>query len=512
MPAREVPMNCPKCYQPVPANTRFCGSCGQKIEPASGASSAGATPSATVAAPPAYASASGPSLAPGTAIAAGGLIERVKNIVLSPKSEWPIIAPEPTSIGQLYVGYVIPLAALAAVMSFVHMSLIGVRVPFAGAVRMPIDTGLTSAVAAFGFGLLGIFLVALIVNGLAPTFSGARDLRQALKVAAYSLTPAWLSSVLALSPILPSLLQFLAALYGIYVLYLGLPIVMRSPREKAFGYTAMVVICTILLGIVFGIVAGAAGRFGLMPGTFGASALAPEPTQEQSAVIAGNIIGNALGTDAKGKADLGAALANLAKAGEPAAPPARVTPGDPSPASDSAQSPAVAASGVLAAVGGALGGDHRVAVVDFKTLAALLPASLPGMKRTDAKGQNQGAIGVTTSSADAGYQADNGGSVHIEISDLSGVSGLMGLAGALVQNTTSESDSGYERDKVIGGRPVHEKYDARTATGDLSVMLVKRFQVDITGDRVDMGTLEQALGQIDLAHLEAMKDQGAQPR
>jgi hypothetical protein len=88
----------------------------------------------------------------------------------------------------------------------------------------------------------------------------------------------------------------------------------------------------------------------------------------------------------------------------------------------------------------------------------------------------------------------------------------MGLAGALVQNTTSESDSGYERDKVIGGRPVHEKYDARTATGDLSVMLVKRFQVDITGDRVDMGTLEQALGQIDLAHLEAMKDQGAQPR
>jgi hypothetical protein len=88
----------------------------------------------------------------------------------------------------------------------------------------------------------------------------------------------------------------------------------------------------------------------------------------------------------------------------------------------------------------------------------------------------------------------------------------MGLAGALVQNTTSESDSGYERDKVIGGRSVHEKYDAKASKGDLSVMLVKRFQVDITGDRVAMGSLEQALGQIDLAQLEAMKDQGAKPR
>jgi hypothetical protein len=452
-----------------------------------------------------------------TSPSTSGLIERIKNIVLSPRSEWPIIAPEPTSIGQLYIGYVMPLAALAAVMSFVHLALIGVSVPFADAVRMPIESGLVSAVAAFGFGLVGIFLVGLIVNGLAPTFSGQRDLRQALKVAAYALTPAWLSSVLALSPILPTLLQFLAGLYGIYVLYLGLPIVMRSPREKAFGYTAMVVICTILLGIVMGILFAAAGRFGLMPGTLGANALAPTATQDQSAAIAGNMIGNVLGTDAKGKANLGAALANLAKAGESeqqSATAANTNAAVASPAnnSDNAQNPTAAVGGVLAAVGGALGGDHRVAVVDFNTLTAMLPASLPGMKRTDAKGQNQGAVGVTTSSADADYQGDNGASVHIEISDLSGVSGLMGLAGALVQNTTSESDSGYERDKVIGGRSVHEKYDAKASKGDLSVMLVKRFQVDITGDRVDMGSLEQALGQIDLAHLEAMKDQGAQPR
>jgi hypothetical protein len=455
------------------------------------------------------------------------LIERVKNIVLSPKSEWPIIAPEPTTVAQLYIGYVMPLSALAAVMSFVHMSLIGVRLPFAGAIRMPMETGLVSAVAAFGFGLVGLFLLGLIVNALAPTFSGVRDLRQALKVAAYSLTPAWLSAVLALSPVLPTLLQFLAGLYGIYVLYLGLPVVMRSPREKAFGYTAMVVICTILLGIVLGIVSAAAGRFGLMPGTLATNSLSPAAAQDQGAAVVGNIIGNALGTDDKGKAGLSAALSNLAKAGQQseqqsagngAATAIRAssdTQGNASAnssASDSAQNPMAAASGLLTALGGALGGNQHVDVVDFRTLTAMLPGSLPGMKRIDAKGQNQGAVGVKTSSADADYQGDNGAGAHIEISDVSGLSGLMGMAGALVQNTTSESDSGYERDKVISGRSVHEKYDAKARKGDLNILLAKRFQVEITGDGIDMGSLEQALGQIDLAHLESMKDQGAQPK
>ncbi len=522
-------MNCPNCKQPIQANSRFCGSCGQMID-----NGAAAQPSPDIrsAAMPAAAmagagSAPGSAAGPAASSSVPGLIERVKNIVLSPKSEWPVIAPEPTSIAQLYTGYVMPLSALAAVMAFVHMSLIGVRVPFAGAIRTPIASGLVYAILAFGFGLIGLFLVGLIINAFAPTFSGERNQRQALKVAAYSLTPAWLSSVLALSPILPTLLQFIAGLYGIYVLYLGLPVVMRSAREKALGYTAAVVICTILLGILFGLVNIAAGRLGLMPGSIGANATGPAAAQDQGAAIVGNVVGNALGTDEKGKAGLTAALSNLVKAGQQSeqqpsgagaasadrtSPDAQGNASTNSASGDSTQNPASAAAGFLTALGGAMGGSHRVDVVDFKTLTAMLPGSLPGMKRTAAQGENQGAIGVKTASAKADYQGDNGASVHIEISDLSGVSGLLNLAGALVQNTTSESDSGYERDKVISGRSVHEKYDAKARKGDLSIMLAKRFQVEITGDGVDMSSLEQALGQIDLASLESMKDQGAQPK
>jgi hypothetical protein len=119
---------------------------------------------------------------------------------------------------------------------------------------------------------------------------------------------------------------------------------------------------------------------------------------------------------------------------------------------------------------------------------------------------------VKTSSAKADYADNNGAGVHIEIADISGVSGLMDLAGGLVQNTTSESDNGFEKEVLIGARKVHEKYDARNKQGELSLVLVKRFSVDISGTGVDMGSLEQSLGQIDLARLESMKEVGAQSK
>ncbi len=514
-------MNCPKCNKPVPANARFCGSCGQQIEAPSAAPQEPQSPAPQT---PAMAATAGGAAATtskawaAASAAAPGLLARIKNIVLSPKSEWPVIAAEPTAASQLYVGYVMPLALLAALIGFLRMSVLGVNSAFGTSFRMPISSGLTYTVMMFVSALFGVFIVALIINALAPTFSGRKDQRQALKVAAYSLTPAMLSSVLALSPILATLLQLLAGLYGIYVLYLGLPVLMQSPKEKAFGYTASVVICTILVGIVFAVLSTVAHIGGARSGFLGANgadrAAEQVAARDQGAATVGNILGNALGTDAQGKAGLTAALSNLAKAGEQsrAAPaPNAAAPAAPDPAQNP-QNAASAVGGLLTALGGSLGGPHRVDTVDFKTLEGVLPTSLSGMKRTQAQGETQGALGVKASSAKADYAGNNGAAVHVEIADMSGVSGLMDLAGSLVQNTTSESDSGFEKDVIIGGRTVHEKYDARNKHGELSVLLVKRFSVDVSGDDVDMGSLEQSLSQIDLARLESMKDAGAQSK
>lgn len=508
-------MNCPHCHKPVAATAIFCGNCGQRID--------GAPPVPTPSLQPALAAApaaAGIGAAPETraSSAAPALLARIKNIILTPRSEWQVIEPERTSIAQLYAGYLVPLAALAAVLGFIHVSVIGISLPFgAGVLRSPITVGLTSALMTLVMGLISMFVVGMIINGLAPTFGGTRDQRQALKVAAYSFTPGWLSALLALSPVLPTLLQLVAACYGIYVLYLGLPVLMRSARERAVGYTVSVVLCCILFGVLLAVLAGLFGHFGARAGLSG---LVPAETeqqqQERGAQAAGNIIGGMLGTDEKGKAGLGAALSNLAKAGaaqkpQPAAAgstPA-AAPADPgSPAA--AQNPLGAAGGLLTALGASLGGPNRVEPVDFKTLSTLLPPSIAGLQRTGVKGEGKQAIGVKTTSAVADY-AGSGATAHVEIADLSGVSGLMGLANGLVQNDTSQSDTGYEKDVVLGGRTAHEKYDAQARKGEISMIVAKRFTVEVSGEGVPMSALEQAYGDINVSGLEGMKDQGAQP-
>lgn len=527
-------MLCPKCNQPVVEGARFCGSCGAAVELGGGSPQGTSAGSASAAA--AAMSAGASSSWTGATSQLPALFERIKNILLTPKTEWPVIELEPTSVAKLYTGYVIPLTALAALMSFLHMSVTGISLPFGGVFRTPILTGLVYAVVRFGFGLLGLYLVGLIINALAPTFSGERNQRQALKTAAYAFTPAWLGSVLGLLPALATLLQLIAGIYGIYLLYLGLPQLMRSQRDKAAGYTATVVICTILLGIVLGALGAVSGGFGGYGRFSGMNdiGMSREARQEQAAAAVGTMLGAALGTDEKGKQGLSAAINNLAQAGQKieaqqnaaanlgtqsaapsnaatntasdtATPSGTVTP-------DNAQTAVAATAGLMTALGGALGGSRRVDPVDFHALKAMLPDSLPGMQRTGAEGSSQQAMGVKASSATANYQGPAGARAVIKISDISGVSGLLDVAGAMVQNTNSESDTGYEKDTTLGGRPAHEKYDARSKHGEVGVIIAKRFAVDVTGDGVEMSTLEQYAGTIDYPRLEAMKDQGAQSR
>ena len=181
-----------------------------------------------------------------------GLTARIKNIVFTPRLEWRVIQAEPTSISRLYSGYVMPMAAFAAVMSFIRMSVVGVDVPTGGTIRVPFASGVFTSLLTFVMSLIGLYLVGLVINGLASVFGGRPDQRQALKTAAYALTPAWLGTALSFLP-MGSLLQFIAGLYGVYVLYIGLPIMMQAKEDGAGGYASSVVACALGVGILFGL-------------------------------------------------------------------------------------------------------------------------------------------------------------------------------------------------------------------------------------------------------------------
>jgi len=152
------------------------------------------------------------------------IITRAKAVLLAPRTEWPLAAAEPNTIGGLYSGYIVVLAAIPAIMRFLSSTLIGVSVPFLGSYRVPMAAGLTTAVVTYVLSLVWIYVVALIVDALAPSFSGEKNRVQALKAVAYSSTAYWVSSIIGIIPGLGLLAALAGGIYSIYLLNMDCPI------------------------------------------------------------------------------------------------------------------------------------------------------------------------------------------------------------------------------------------------------------------------------------------------
>lgn len=183
------------------------------------------------------------------------LVERVKEIILKPNNEtWVKIKGEETTIKDLYTSYACILALIPAIANFIGMSLIGGS--FMGvSFRVPIVTGLVQAILQYVLTLVGIYVVAFIIDALAPSFDSKKNMVAAMKVAVYAFTPAWIAGILGIIPML-SILAILASLYSLYLFYIGLPILMETPKEKVLGYFAVIIVVTIIVWVLIGVFAG----------------------------------------------------------------------------------------------------------------------------------------------------------------------------------------------------------------------------------------------------------------
>ena len=183
------------------------------------------------------------------------LKDRVVNIITAPKTEWPVIAAEITDVASLYKGYVIPLAAIPAIASFIGVSLIGVNLGFVR-YHVPIGSALTSAILTYVLTLVGLYVSALVVDYLAPKFQSEKGLIQALKLVVFASTPAWLAGILSIIPGL-AIIGALVSLYCIYLLYLGMTPLLKTPEAQVLPYMVVSAIVIIVVMIVISIIVGA---------------------------------------------------------------------------------------------------------------------------------------------------------------------------------------------------------------------------------------------------------------
>lgn len=189
------------------------------------------------------------------------LVDRVKNILLQPKTEWAAIEPEQTDPKTLYTSYIVILALIPAVAGLIGSFLGG---------GMGMGFTLGAAITQYVLSLVMVFVIAFIADALAPNFGGTKNLNQALKLTAYAMTAAWVAGVFVIVPFLGWLLALLGSLYSLYLFYLGVPVLMKVPEQKTVGYTVVVLVIAIVIGVVIGMISsgitgmGAAGPMGGM--------------------------------------------------------------------------------------------------------------------------------------------------------------------------------------------------------------------------------------------------------
>lgn len=409
------------------------------------------------------------------------LIARVKAILLTPKTEWPVIAGEQTTVADLYKGYILWLAAIPPVFGFLKTSLIGVSLPFAGTVRIGIGLGLSNLIVSYALSLAMFFVVALIIDALAPNFGGTRDRVQAMKTIAYSYTASCIAGFGAILPFLSVLIAIAGGIYGIYLLYLGLPHTMKAPPERAGGYTAVIIIVAIVLNLVIWAVVGAVSGGGMwMRGGSPYSVSQDDVKFDKDSPV------GKLEQWSKQVEDASKKMEQAQKSGDQQAQ----------------------ADAMKTMMGAALGGGSQVEAVTPDRLKPFLPESLGGMNRATFSTERNAAMGMQMTEARATYTGDDGRSWDLQITDTGTAKGLLALAGWAGVEGENQTASGYDKTYHEDGRLIHEQWDRSSSHGEYAVVLGERFTVKIEGKAESIDDLKAALADLDLAALEAMKGEG----
>lgn len=412
----------------------------------------------------------------------GKIIDRARNILTSPKTEWPIAAAEPATTGGLYAGYIAIIAALPAIAGFIKSSLIGTS--FLGVtVRVPFGGGLVRMLLTYLLSLAIVYVMALIINALAPSFGGQKNLLQALKTVAYAWTASWVAGIGILLPWIGLLILLAGGIYGIYLLYLGLPHTMKCPADRAGGYTAVSVIIAIVLSWVVHLVLGV-----IFFSALGGAAMTGANFSHTSDNVS---------------VDSNSALGRLAAIGQRAEQAGKELDAAQKSGDSKAQSAAVGK--MIGAISDSNGPVEALAPDQIKTF---IPDSIGSLKRSSLSAQRTHAMGMQVSEAQAEYVGEDDQHITLEITDTGGAKGFIAMAAAMAPEQEKETDHGYEKTYTADGGLIHEEWNSQSRSGEYSIVVGKRFTVKASGNVDRIEQLKQAVGSIDLSKLESLKDAG----
>jgi hypothetical protein len=375
-----------------------------------------------------------------------GLFDRAKAIIMTPNGEWPKIEAETKSEGDILKGYVLPLVAIGAIAGLIRSQVFGYGA-FGFSYRPGLVSSLVSALLQFVIGVVLVYLLTMIANFLAPKFGGQANRLNAFKMVAYGSTAAWVAGIFSAIPWLGvfALLGF----YSIYLYYTAATPMMKVPQDQAAGYTAVTMVCALILFFIAApITAAVSGLF-----AFGGMSS-----------VAGSNSGGELTVPGVGKIDT-EKLEQIGKQAEAAA-------------------------------------NGKVPAIDVAKIQALLPASIGAYKRTATESNSLGGVG---SEANATYTAGDK-SFTLRIADMSALGALAGIGAAMGVSHNKTDANGYEKAGNVNGQMQMEKWSNSQQNGKFAVIVENRFMIEADGSAANIDELKAAVASIDQGGLMSLAD------
>jgi len=183
------------------------------------------------------------------------ILHRVINIITKPKDEWQVIATEQPNTMKLIGGYALILALIPAISSFIKYGIIGMS--FMGYTSRSIGSGIHFGLIQLLTAVIGVYLLAWVIDLLAPSFESQKNFGRSLQLAVYASTPQWIAGILLLLSTTMSMLIMVIGLYAIYLLAVGMPVLKGTPKDKVVGYVALTIVAMIVIALVLALILGA---------------------------------------------------------------------------------------------------------------------------------------------------------------------------------------------------------------------------------------------------------------
>ena len=179
------------------------------------------------------------------------IITRAKNMITTPKTEWDVVAAEQPVVNSIIMGYVLPLTLIGAVAAFIGYGFIGFGLLGAG-----ISWGIYYAITKLVLGIVSVFVTALVVDALAPSFGSEKNFGRSVQLVAYGATPGLLAAIFSILPMIAGLLSVAGGIYSIYLWYLGIGPLKKTPEDKKVVYLIVIFVILIVVYMIIGAILG----------------------------------------------------------------------------------------------------------------------------------------------------------------------------------------------------------------------------------------------------------------